>query len=225
MTQSMDEVGISSSPELISLSTDDDVNAAPLHLHAMRFPVRLHGTGTPKKLSSNINASSSRSSSLSRSSRPTSRDPSPSPSDHPVLYMTASTSSRPSSLTGDHNDLLCGFNIDPDIFLDRHGLEELDLESLTSEKHWKDGHVCVASISGLPSVNERMSEESMDDCHAFTDLRNVIKQNLGSTGSVGGCSDSVRSRDGSVTGCSIMGDVSCQLETLEEFEEESEHSG
>lgn len=96
------------------------------------------------------------------------------------------------------------------------------------------------TIKTLPSVNERMSEETLDDCHAFTDLRNVIRQinNTSSTANVGSnatdknlgnisSSSSVNSlsREGSIAGGSYMGDPGHLLETLEEFEEEGSDDG
>mmetsp|Transcript_15942 Transcript_15942/g.22710 ORF Transcript_15942/g.22710 Transcript_15942/m.22710 type:complete len:371 (+) Transcript_15942:149-1261(+) len=259
---------------------DDDINAAPLHLHAIRIPARLHGSmNNSKPYGSTHSRSSSASRSRSSLSRPTSRDPSPSPSDYAVAggtYYYGASSSVPhspsasstvsslaggenmntSSANGNNTSLSCAhqnspsiassfgrIHIDPDIFLDRQGLEELDSESLTggagssvgggNEKHGVNGHVCIASNPGLPSVNERMSDEALEDCHAFTDLRDVIRQNLGGSASGGagggagvnsnlGCPSAASgsSREGSVTGGSIMGDASCALETLKEFEEE-----
>ena len=32
------------------------------------------------------------------------------------------------------------------------------------------------SMGTLPSLNERMSDEALDDCHAFSDLKEVIRQ-------------------------------------------------
>jgi len=103
------------------------------------------------------------------------------------------------------------------------------------------------SIKTLPSVNERMSEETLEDVHAFTDLRNVIRQiNLGggnggigngnasasdknSSAAVGNISSSSSlnslSREGSIAGGSYMGDPGHLLETLEEFEEEGSDDG
>ena len=75
-----------------------------------------------------------------------------------------------------------------------------------------------------------MSDESLDDVHAFTDLRNVVKQikipsdatNSSIMGSSSASTGSnTRSREGSLAG-SLLGDANFLLETLEEFEGENE---
>jgi hypothetical protein len=159
----------------------DDMDAAPLHLHAMRIPARLQGAP-----SSSSSKRGSRSSSRSRS-KPTSRDVSP------------SAGSRTPSSTTSSSHL-----IDSDILLDRLGLEELEPPP---------PHEIGVITPGLTSVNERMSEENLEDCHAFCDL--VMTAKIERTGSF------TSSREGSVTGGSVQGDASF-LETLEEFDEEEE---
>eukprot|EP00560_Eucampia_antarctica_P004930 CAMPEP_0197833932 /NCGR_PEP_ID=MMETSP1437-20131217/20595_1 /TAXON_ID=49252 ORGANISM="Eucampia antarctica, Strain CCMP1452" /NCGR_SAMPLE_ID=MMETSP1437 /ASSEMBLY_ACC=CAM_ASM_001096 /LENGTH=236 /DNA_ID=CAMNT_0043438267 /DNA_START=82 /DNA_END=792 /DNA_ORIENTATION=+ len=163
----------------------DSMDAAPLHFHAMRIPARLQGT----PLSCQQNLRGSFSSSRSRS-KPTSRDVSPSGSRTPSNSSTGSTI------------------IDNDILLDRLGLEEL----LPPPPH-EIGVVNFQPPPALSSVNERMSEENLDDCHAFSDL--VVSAKIERSGSFTG------SREGSVTGGSLQGDASF-LETLEEFDEEEE---
>ena len=155
-----------------------DLDAAPLHFHAMRIPARLQGLP-----SSQHNIRRSRSSSRSRS-MPTSRDGSP------------SGASRTST------DSLSGSLVDSDILLDRLGLEELE-RPVPNE--------IDSSQPPLPCVNERMSEESLDDCHAFSDLAMPSVK-------VERSSSFTSSRDG---GGSVQGDSSF-LETLEEFDEEEE---
>jgi hypothetical protein len=95
-----------------------------------------------------------------------------------------------------------------------------------------------SSTVTLPSLPERISEETLDDCHAFTEFKFVGRPRVGSTSSLvdsgtttpstsGSCGNLVGllacslTRDGSVSGGSILGDASL-LETLEEFEEEEE---
>ena len=199
----------------------------------------------------------SRSRSRSRpSSRSTSRDPSPSSigiHTVPSLGGVANTGSTTPSggYGGDASSIESpAIIVDADILLDRLGIEELEcpgfVDSGNSGIHSglgaateRGGGIIGSSTCGghssLPSVNERMSEESMDDCHAFTDLKNVIRQS--GLGTSNNCSvmnmgvginnnmsssgvEPSKSRDGSVTGGSILGDASCLLETLEEFEEE-----
>jgi hypothetical protein len=122
--------------------------------------------------------------------------------------------------------------LDPDIFTDQKGHEELDCEP----RHASD-------LTGtLPSLNERMSDEALDDCHAFTDLKDAIRQisNSGGGAGTGGTamtaassnasgvssrsSENSLSREGSLAGGSLIGDGGHLLETLEEFEEEEEGS-
>jgi len=107
--------------------------------------------------------------------------------------------------------------LDPDILTDKMGHEELEPKP----------HIDIHTVKTLASVNERMSEETLDDCHAFTDLKDIIRQiskeGGGNAGSVGGVSS--RSSDNSLSaGGSLVGDGGHLLETLEEFEEEEEGS-
>ena len=51
---------------------------------------------------------------------------------------------------------------EPDILYDRQGLEDLKNHSSSMSQ---------GSISNLPPVHERLSEETLDDVHAFSDLR------------------------------------------------------
>jgi len=190
-----------SSPTLMPCGhdPDDDINASPLHLHV----------GENAKLQGK---SSSRSSSSSRS-HSRSRDPSPATSRTP----TGGRSRRNSNASNVSAD---DMHIDPDILTDKMGHEDLE----------QPKHVDVHSLrAALPSVNERMSEETLEDCHAFTDLKDVIRQISKDNGGVFGSgnnsmissrsSENSLSREGSMAG-SMLGDVGHLLETLEEFEEE-----
>mmetsp|Transcript_27646 Transcript_27646/g.77468 ORF Transcript_27646/g.77468 Transcript_27646/m.77468 type:complete len:268 (+) Transcript_27646:605-1408(+) len=91
--------------------------------------------------------------------------------------------------------------IDPDILTDKMGFLELDLK-----QQQESAQNLNASFSNLPPVTERMSEETLDDCHAFCDVRS-------GHGSV--------SRGNSIT---TGGEVSSNvLEPLEEVADEDEH--
>lgn len=202
---------------------DAESYTAPLHLNVLRMSdVRLQGLG------STLISLSSRSSSRSR----TSRDISPSPQ------------------RGDPHP------IDPDILLDRLGLVELEPSSFHHPSHVDPSTTTTATTTSsmilgintiasssvpapLQSLPERMSEETLEDCHAFTEFKHVLRTRLGSftssqgesgtttpttSGSCGnlvGLLPGTQTRDGSVSGGSILGDASL-LETLEEFEEEDE---
>jgi len=194
---------------------ESDIDAAPLHLNAVRTPVRLQGKHSSQNTLLKVASSRSRSSSRSR---PTSCDTSPCPSDIGGMITLSRVSSTASSIAGDLDSSITSggveISIDRDILLDRMGMG-------TSPTINDSNNSLSGSIKILPCLNERMSDETLDDCHAFTDLRNVIRQIPGAGFGSGG-SDPARSRDGSVSGGSILGDASCLLETLEEFEEESD---
>lgn len=90
--------------------------------------------------------------------------------------------------------------IDTDVLTDKMGMLELDLKE--QQEHTERLN---KSLSNLPPVSERLSEETLDDVHAFTDL----KREEGYT-----------SRGGSIT---TGGDVSSNvLEPLDEGDEENE---
>lgn len=70
--------------------------------------------------------------------------------------------------------------VDLDILTDRAGLEELDL----SESQRKM-HLSRELVSNLPSVNERMSEDALEDVHAFSDVEVVRSSNASRANSIG----------------------------------------
>jgi len=86
--------------------------------------------------------------------------------------------------------------IDTDILTDKMGVLELDLKAqqeITQSLH--------KSLSNLTAVNERLRDETLEDCHAFTDLKR----------------EGTLSRGGSIT---TGGEVT--LEPLEEIEDEDD---
>ena len=91
---------------------------------------------------------------------------------------------------------------DLDILTDRMGFQELDMA-----KQKVDGGP-GSSCSSLQPVNERLSEDTMEDCHAFND---VVRS--GSVASGG------HSRANSIT---TGGDAASILETLDEIDESDE---
>lgn len=136
---------------------------APMHLHALKSPARLKGD--PK-------AAHARSRSSSRS-RPGSRKNSPQPRASNLVGTTISPShSVGSSLDGSGVENV----LDPDLLLDKLGLRDLDANATHDEiqellkKH-------ISSNNGLPTLNERLSEDTLDDVHAFQDL--VISKKSG----------------------------------------------
>lgn len=230
--------------------------SSTIHIAPGKQTIMLPPPANTSSASSSSRRRRSRSRSRSRpSSRSTSRDPSPSSIGiHSVSSLggigNIGNITPGGSYGGDIGSLESpAIIVDADILLDRLGIEELECPGVVDNGNFSiNSGVGTASErvggissgsgghSSLPSVNERMSEESMDDCHAFTDLKNVIRQSglgtstnssvmnmgLGTNNNniLGGGVEPSRSRDGSVAGGSILGDASCLLETLEEFEEE-----
>jgi len=204
---------------------DEDINAAPMHLHALRINPRLKGlprhNSDGKLLDSSDKISGRRSRSTSRS-RPgggsmrsvaSSRSSSPLPStgggsrytsdvQHAASVAAASigeskagSSSRgggnkpaagDASTVGGYSTAhsavssMDGNFIDPDVLLDRLGFIDLDPplpHEIRCGPLANPGSVDGKSnIVGLTPVNERLSEETLDDCHAFNDL--VMIDNL-----------------------------------------------
>ena len=190
--------------ELSSIDTEkinadceqDDLEAAPLHLHTLREPALLRGLPS----SSSVRARS-RSGSRSRTS---SRDASPSPMDGghprrkssgltanfanfgtPAESIPGSASAAPtqttaSSVSGTASD--AGSDLDPDIFLDRLGFDS-DLEPPSPHEITPRGDLALGSTWGhssqpMPSLNERMTEDSLEDAGAFADLVSTLHTSL-----------------------------------------------
>ena len=86
--------------------------------------------------------------------------------------------------------------IDADILTDKMGVLELDLKT-----QQEISQSLNRSLSNLPPVNERLRDETLEDCHAFTDLKR----------------EGTLSRGGSIT---TGGEVT--LEPLEEIDDEGE---
>mmetsp|Transcript_10338 Transcript_10338/g.14593 ORF Transcript_10338/g.14593 Transcript_10338/m.14593 type:complete len:305 (+) Transcript_10338:233-1147(+) len=77
---------------------------------------------------------------------------------------------------------------DPDILLDKAGMEELD--PLVSQKSVKE---LTAGGSSLPAVNERLCDETLEDTHAFQDLN--PKASVSRDNSIGGGMDVLQEGD------------------------------
>ena len=152
---------------------DDDEDAnneedlAPMHLHALRSPAKLKG------------APRSRSSSRSR---PGSRKTSPQPRSNHVAVPSnlVGTTISPSPSVGSSLDGSTGVGggehhvIDPDLLLDKLGLRDLDANASHDEiQEMLKKH--ISSNNGLPTLNERLSEATLDDVHAFQDLVSAKK--------------------------------------------------
>lgn len=231
MTEKTENVKLSKPPS--GGIYDDDTNAAPLHFHALRSTPSLTAAAPPKPLTNTPRSrSSSRSRSRSRSnSFVCSRDSSPAPNQ----TFDPSTTSLEDFLNTSLSSM-GKLTLDPDILTDKAGMEEMTpgrtLSSVSSNDPDQNSSISLVSTSSrtLPCVNERMSDESLEDKHAFCDLKNVILGEGGMAGMRGGLEPPtdllIRSREGSVAG-SILGkeDASYMLETLEEFEDEESEDG
>ena len=79
---------------------------------------------------------------------------------------------------GDHNTDV----IDPDLLLDKLGFKDLD-PNITQEEMQEMLRKHISSNSGLPTLNERMSEATMDDTQAFHDLSYHKKASTGASSS------------------------------------------
>jgi hypothetical protein len=112
--------------------------------------------------------------------------------------------------------------LDEDILTDKMGMLELESQPC----HVKP--LLEQQGNKLPSVNERMSEETLDDVHAFSDFRNVIRQMKitsstpsNETGNSGTISSTSSDGARSIGGSSFV-DQGHLLETLLEFEEDDD---
>ena len=194
----------------------DDEDAAPMHLHVLRTPAKLKGA---------VSAGGGRRSRSSSRSRPGSRRNSNSPNRG---VTSPSGSSKPSladaaSLTSSIEE-----DVDPDILLDKFGFQDLD-PKLTQEELQELLKKHMSGNNSLPTLNERMSEETMEDVHAFQDLV-FVKKNKGSSGtgspSSGSMVHSLESeetsdaadRHGSFKGLEALNEE-------EEDEDDDEHAG
>ncbi|KAL7484500.1 hypothetical protein ACHAW6_010136 [Cyclotella cf. meneghiniana] len=153
----------------ISIPEVEEQDVAPMHLHVLRTPAKLKGVAP---------ASGGRRSRSSSRSRPGSRRNSASPR---RPGMDSPTGGSFKGLPGDAASLASSLEdeVDPDIFLDRFGLYDLD-PKLTQEEFQELLKKHLSGGNSLPTLNERMSEETLEDVHAFQDLVFVRKKSSGS---------------------------------------------
>jgi len=202
---------------------DDDVmdsDMAPLHFNILRSPARLRGLGRPNSRSSSFSRSRSTSPVPTQTPQGSSaRDVlgesgsekvvgvmglhgiSRSPSDHSLESSSALSQCSVTDKYG-HQHI-----ITEDMLTDRLGFVEVVPPNHSSP------HV---SANTLPSVCERMSEESLDDCHAFSDVKVSRRMSWGS--------DRPSTSGGSVQGSVGGGDGSCNNSVLKTLEEEGDSS-
>lgn len=171
----------------------------PLRLHATRVPERLsssHSLPTPSTKKKHV-----RRSSFEKSNRGTMRSRSKSPS---LKKQQGDQTATTSAMDGGSSLSSLEDLIDADILTDSKGMMELSLK-----EEEKKTHQLHLSSGSLAPVHERMSEETLEDVHAFSDLNPGTK------------TPSLSSRGNSTVG--TAGDVgSYLLETLCEEEGEGE---
>lgn len=157
----------------------------PLRIHATRVPERLSGSLSTLQIPPNLNHQLRRRKS------------------DPAVMSSRSGSRSPANQNYDGGSSISSLEdagIDTDILTDKMGFLELDLK-----QQQESSQALNKSSSNLGILSERMSEETLEDCHAFSDVR-------GREGRV--------SRGNSIT---TGGEVSSNvLEPLDEGEDEEE---
>mmetsp|Transcript_15763 Transcript_15763/g.21910 ORF Transcript_15763/g.21910 Transcript_15763/m.21910 type:complete len:321 (+) Transcript_15763:173-1135(+) len=161
-------------------STED---LPPLRIHATRVPERLSATnlvipeGLEKKLPHFRRPPRGDGGSRSRSRSPSvGKGTPPSGGSISGLFQGNNTNPHyaPTETTQDAGSSVSSlqdledFVGDPDILLDKAGMEELDPVALTTQRSIKD--LAAGGGSSLQAVNERLSEETLEDTHAFQDV-------------------------------------------------------
>lgn len=174
---------------------------------------------SPALLKGDANEARSRSTSRSRS-RPGSRrgsDPPP-PDQEELLGRDVSPSiSVSSSLDGmgDHHEK----TFDPDILLDKLGMRDLDPNVTHDELQEMLRKHISSNGNSLPTLNERMTEDTMEDSHAFQDLVFTKKDKNSSPPKRGEAMNDARK---GLSSKAIMEGNEFLLNTLEEGDDEDE---
>lgn len=182
--------------------TDDDL-PAPLRFNAVRVPDRLamsHSsffTSNQSPSTTTTNAPTSTAAATATTFSPAASPHHPSNRRRPLPEEIGAALKKGGTI--DLNSSISSLG-DLDILTDRMGFQELDMER----------HKLELSCKSLQPVNERMSEDTLDDCRAFAD---VVR------GSSGGGSVASRSVANSIT---TGGDAASILETLDEEDEDDE---
>lgn len=181
--RSDDKKSLDSTEGVVANGSDIPASTPPLRIHATRVPERLSGSGSlqiPPNVKHRLQGRKSDSRSGSRS---------------PKNQSNYDGGSSISSLED------AGF--DTDILTDKMGFLELDL------KEQQDASQSLnTSNSNLGCVSERLSEDTLEDCHAFNDVK---------------AREGRDSRGNSIT---TGGEVSSNvLEPLDECEDEEDDEG
>jgi hypothetical protein len=183
----------------------------PLRINATRVPERLSGSSSALQIPASLQSQLRRRKS------------------DPAISSRSSGSRSPA--TGQHNfdggSSISSLEeiIDPDILTDKMGFLELD-----PKEQQNSSRTLNNSCSNLTAVNERMSEDTLDDCHAFSDLKREGNVSRGNSITTGGevsstmlepldeCEDEDIEEEGQV--------ILTNMEKIKEVEEEdaAEHS-
>lgn len=161
-----DDESVLSEASDVAVTTDiiEDPNTAPMHLHALRRPARLTGSA-PLVKNNSMEKLDQIPTPRGRRSRSASR-----PRSSGRLSNNSSRSTSPVTLSSMENTTNVSIRdayLDPDILTDKLGFIDLD-PPLPHEI--RCGPLGDKTSGGLTPVNERLSEETLEDCHAFTDL-------------------------------------------------------
>ncbi|KAL7466344.1 hypothetical protein ACHAXS_006644 [Conticribra weissflogii] len=239
------EISINNTPVDVSdaiVNEDDHGNAAPMHFHVLRTPARLRGAPGRSRSSSRSRPGSRRNSAspirggggtlsgLELLKTPGGANAACGCGGGGPGSVGAVGGSSPadgmsgSSSLADLNDLSehshAGY-VNPDILLDKLGFRDLDPNVSQAEmqellmKH-------LSSNSSLPTLNERMSEETMEDVHAFQDLVFVKKSSDGSGASAKKMKKRVSPVKGAAVGVAVGTGAAEEDVVLEEGDEEEE---
>jgi hypothetical protein len=177
----------------------DTQDLPPLRLHATRVvPLLSSSASLPNNPTSTTHHQRRRSFDRNHKNNPRSRSKSPSLKQQQQQDYTSTTTTTFDGTTCSLSSLEDFVNLD--ILTDKQGMMEL---SLKDEE--RKTHQLHQSSGSLAPVHERMSEETLEDSHAFNDVK----------------TPSLSSRGNSTVG--TAGDVgSYLLETLDECEEDEE---
>lgn len=151
-----DQETISLSSTFLNMTKDEETSSGDQDIVDLP-PGRLNATRGPTRLSPSLHPPEKLNSILKKRI-PDQRGRSRSPHQSKKTLSTATSTDGNSSISS-LDDV-----VDRDILYDRQGLVELDFVESKAKMHNS------REFSNLPSVNERLSEDTLEDCHAFSDL-------------------------------------------------------
>ena len=158
---------------------EEELNLPPGRLHSTRVKEKLSGSCGNLNIVGSFHSSGSvnnkRSKSFTHPHEKGTQSPGGSRSRSPSLKERTTTTT---AMMGDSSISSLEDFVDNDILYDRQGL--IDDLSQSSSKNM----AIRPPMTNLPSVNERLSEETLDDCHAFADVV-VRSSNASRAASVG----------------------------------------